>query len=199
MSKSYRNSWIAIQGERVGREYLSLAASSASVEEQANSALKDGKFPDGSTPIKVERRIWRAQVKSEYVEPEVKIDPSESLDFLFEHAGKTVLKTTKKLPERDDIIVFSKERHQQCFEKVIQWRDCPLEHRPVIDAMIHEYWNVFDPAGALRTILGYEFSIDTGAHKPVCCKPPRYGPHESVVMRKLLAVLEDQGVIKDDS
>ena len=42
--------------------FLTLAASSASVEEQANSALKDGKFPDGSKPIAVERRIWRAQV-----------------------------------------------------------------------------------------------------------------------------------------
>ena len=138
-----------MKGDRVGREYLSLAASSASAEEQANSALKDGKFPDGSTPIKVERRIWRAQVKSEYIEPEVEIDPSESLDFLFENAGKTMLKTTKELPVRDDIIVFSHERHQHAFDKVIQWRDCPLEHRPVIDAMTREYWDVFDPAGAL--------------------------------------------------
>ena len=112
LSKSYRNSWIAIH---VGREYLSLAASSASVEEQANSALKDGKFPDGSTPIKVEKRIWRAQVKSEYVEPEVDIDPSESLDYLFENARETMLKTTKDVPVRDDIIIFSAERHQQGF------------------------------------------------------------------------------------
>ena len=119
---------MAINGERVGREYLSLAASSASVEEQANSALKDRKFPDGSTPIKVEKQIWRAQVKSEYVEPEVEIDPSESLDYLFENAGKTMLKTTKDVPVRDDIIVFSAERHQQGFDKLIQWRDCPLEH-----------------------------------------------------------------------
>ena len=60
---------------------LSLAASSASVEEQANSALRNGRFPDGSTPIKVERRIWRAQVKSQYVEPEIELDLSEGLDF----------------------------------------------------------------------------------------------------------------------
>ena len=88
LSKSYRNSWIAIQGDKLNKEYLSLAASSASVEEQANSALKDGKFPDGTTPIKVEQRIWRAQVKSQYVEPEVEIDPSESLDFYMKMWGK---------------------------------------------------------------------------------------------------------------
>ena len=74
-----------------------------------------------------------------------------------------------------------------------------MEHRPVIAAIIREYWDVFDPSGALRTILGYEFSIDTGAHKPVCCKPPRYGPHESVVMRQLLDALEEKKVIEDDS
>ena len=69
---------------------LTLAASSASIEEQANSALKDGKFPDGSTPVTVEKRIWRAKVKSQYVEPEIELDPSEELDFIFEKSGKTV-------------------------------------------------------------------------------------------------------------
>ena len=149
MSKSYQNSWIALQGDHIDREYISLAASSASEEEQAKSALKDGKFPDGSKPVKVERRIWRAQVKSQYIEPEMELDPSESLDFLYENAGKTVLKNKKILPPRNDIITFSGERHQQCLDNLIQWRDCPLEHRPVIDALIREYWDVFDPSGAL--------------------------------------------------
>ena len=172
LSKSCRNSWMALQGDHLEREYISLAASSASEEEQAKSALKDGKFPDGSTPVKVERRIWRAQVKSVYIEPDLQLDPSESLDFLYANGGKTVLKSKKILPPRDDVIIFSRERHQQCFDDLIQWRDCPLEHRPVIDAMLHEFWDVFDPSGALRTIRGYLFSIDTGEHKPVCCKPP---------------------------
>ena len=92
-----------------------------------------------------------------------------------------MLKNKNILPPRDDIIAFSRERHQQCLDNLIQWRDCPLEHRPVIDALICEYWDVFDPSGALRTIRGYLFSINTGAHKPVCCKPLRYGPHESLV------------------
>ena len=50
---------MAINGDYDGTKLLTLAASSASVEEQANSALRDGKFPDGSTPVQVERRIWR--------------------------------------------------------------------------------------------------------------------------------------------
>ena len=124
-------------------------------------------------------------MKSKYIEPETEIDPSESLDFLFENAGKTVLKHKTTLPPRDDIISFSREKHQECLQDLIQWGDCPLEHRPVVEAIIKEYWDVFDPQGALRTVRGYLFQIDTGAHAPVCCKPPRYGPHESRVMKKI--------------
>ena len=161
LSGSYQNSWIALHGEDSNGKLLTLAASSASVEEQANSALRNGKFPDGTKPVVVERRIWRAQVKSQYVEPEIDLDPSEGLDYLYENAGKTVLKTRKILPPRDDIIVYSEERHRQCFNKIIQWRDCPQEHRPVIEALIHECWDIFDPSGTLRTIRGYLFNIDT--------------------------------------
>ena len=119
MSKSYQNCWMANLGENNVERLLTLAASSASVEEQANSALKDGKFPDGSKPVMVEKRIWRAQVKSQYIEPEVDIDPSEKLDYLFIHAGKTVLKHSVPLPPRDDIINFSNDEHQHIFMKFI--------------------------------------------------------------------------------
>ena len=106
---------MALQGDHLDREYISLAASSASKEEQAKSALKDGKFPDGSTPVKVERRIWRAQVKSVYIEPDLRLDPSESLDFLYENGGKTVLKSKKILTPRDDVIVFLKREASTMF------------------------------------------------------------------------------------
>ena len=105
---------MAIKGNKISREYISLAAAAASIEEQAKSALKDGKFPDGSTPISVERRIWRSQVKSKCIEPETDIDPSESLDYLFEHVGKRVLKHKSILSPRDDIITFLREKHQDC-------------------------------------------------------------------------------------
>jgi hypothetical protein len=154
---------MAINGNRHKGELLTLVASSASVEEQATLAL---------TPVVVEQRIWRAQVKSQYVEPELELDASEGLDFLYENAGKTVLKHKKPLPPREDIIMFDPKRHQPCFNKIIQWRDCPQQHRPVIEAIIKEYWDVFDPEGTLRPIRGYIFNIDTGAHKTVCCKPP---------------------------
>ena len=143
---------MAIHGKDNQPGVLSLAASAASVEEQANSALWDGKFPYGSTPVVVEKRIWRAQVQSQYVEPEIELDPSEDLDFLYEHAGKTLLKKRTALPPWDDIIRFDPQGHQECFNKIIQWRDCPQEHRPVIEVLITTYWDIFDPSGTLRPI-----------------------------------------------
>ena len=195
LSKSYRTGWMAIHGEGNTGRLLTLAASAASIEEQANSALRDGKFPDGSTPVVVEKQIWRAQVKSQYLEPEMELDPSERLDFLYEKAGKTVLKHQDELPPRDDVIAYCCERHAETLNVLIQWRDCLTEHRPVIKTIICIYWDVFDPSGALHPILGYEFNIDVGLHEPVCCKPPRYGPLETKVMEKLLQDLQDQGVI----
>jgi hypothetical protein len=78
---------------------MTFAASAASIEEQANSAARDGKFPDGTKSVEVERRIWRAKVKPKYIEPETDIDPSEDLDYLYENAGKMLL-------ERNTTIIY---------------------------------------------------------------------------------------------
>jgi len=175
------------------------AASSATKDELAKSGIQaDGRFKDGSKPVEVPRRGWRPGEKSIYVEPEVEIDPSEDLDFLFEPLGKTVLKQKSELPPRDDVIMYEEAKHAEVFNKRIQWEDCPNEHRPVIEHIVKQYWDVFDPEGALRHIRGYQFSIDTGNHKPTCVKTPRYGPHESRIMLKLIGVLEDKGVIEHD-
>jgi hypothetical protein len=110
---------------------MTFAASAASIEEQANSALRDGTFPDGTKPVEVERKIWRAKGKLKHIESETDFDPSEDLDYLYENAGKTLLRRKSNLPPRDDIILFSAEKHRQAFTKSIQWRDCPLKYRTV--------------------------------------------------------------------
>ena len=56
--------------------------------------------------------------------------------------------------------------------------------------IIIKYWDSFCEEGAKRTILGYEFAIDTGDAKPVCCKKPNYGPYESeIIMTQIRALL----------
>jgi hypothetical protein len=162
------------------------------------ASLKDGKFADGSAPVTVERRIWRAKVQSEFIEPEIELDPSEHLDFLFEQAGRTVLRSSAPLPPRDDIILWSDKEHREQFERNIQWKDCPTPHKPVIEHIIKAFWDVFDQDGALRPIRKYLYSIDIGNHKPPSCKPPRYGPHESEKMAALIRQLEDKNIIEPD-
>ena len=44
-------------------------------------------------------------------------------------------------------------------------------------------------------MLGFEFSIDTGNHTPVCCKKPYYGPNESKVIMKNILVLESNNFL----
>ena len=39
-------------------------------------------------------------------------------------------------------------------------------------------------------ILDYEFAIDTGKSKPVCCYCPTYSPHEKpIIMKQILSLL----------
>ena len=55
--------------------------------------------------------------------------------------------------------------------------------------MVKKYWDSFCKKGARRHILNYEFSIDTGTAKPVCCKKSRYGPHESKIIMEHIKTL----------
>jgi hypothetical protein len=67
-----------------------------------------------------------------------------------------------------------------------------------IDRIIKEFWDVFDPDGLKTPIRGYQFHIDTGNSVPVCCKTPRYGPHEARVINELVQGLQANGVVEDD-
>ena len=44
-----------------------------------------------------------------------------------------------------------------------------------IISIIKELWNSFYKEGVQITIIGYDFSIDTGNENPVCCKNILYG------------------------
>jgi hypothetical protein len=122
-------------------QHVTFAASSATEEEEKIARL--GKHTDGSKPIKVQKRIWRPQVRSEYHDEETEIDPSENLDWLFKDNGKTMMRTTNTLTPRDDIVTFDTTKHSREFETNIQWRDCPAQHQNVISEIIREYWDVF--------------------------------------------------------
>ena len=48
----------------------------------------------------------------------------------------------------------------------------------------------------MKPILHFEFAIDTGGSAPVCCRKPRYGPHESKIIMTQIQVLLDNGWIR---
>ena len=64
--------------------------------------------------------------------------------------------------------------------------------------LVEAHWDVFAEGGLRKPIRGFEFQVDTGTSKPVCCKVPRYGKNEAKVMRELIKKLDDNGIIEDD-
>jgi RNase H-like domain found in reverse transcriptase/Integrase zinc binding domain/Reverse transcriptase (RNA-dependent DNA polymerase) len=120
------------------------------------------------------------------------------MELLYKAHGPSLRHNTSTLPPRDDIITFHPEQHQQELENNIRWHQCPEALRDPILDIIKSYWDVFCEEGLRRNIRGYTCRIDTGAVSPVCCKPPRYGPHESIIMNKLVHQLQQNGLIEDD-
>jgi hypothetical protein len=172
------------------------AATSATEAEE--EIARKGKHPDGSTPVKVTKRAWRPKIKTVYEEPEDILDTSGELDWLFEENGKVMTINKNELPARNDLITYDPQKHADEIDKNIQWRDCPEKHRGVLRAIIEKFFDVFAQEGMQKPIRGFEFNIDTGTVKPICCKPPQYGHHERRVILTLVEQLEKKNIIEDD-
>ena len=94
---------------------------------------------------------------------------------------------SSKLP---DIINFNAAVHSMELERDLSFDDSvDAATRISITDIIHEFWDCFVKEGVKRPILGYEFSIDAGGAKPVCCRKPSYGPYKSKVIMAQIAQL----------
>ena len=95
-----------------------------------------------------------------------------------------------------DIITYNKAIHTTELTKDLH-SDSSIDAitRAAITDIITEYWDCFIKEGAKRTILGYEFGIDSGGSKPVCCRKPSYGPYESkVIMEQITQLLRNKWI-----
>ena len=54
--------------------------------------------------------------------------------------------------------------------------------------IIQDNWDSFCEEGTSRPMFDFEFCIDTGASKPVCCHQPSYGIHERKIIDKHIHV-----------
>jgi hypothetical protein len=68
-----------------------------------------------------------------------------------------------------------------------------------VKAFVQEFWDVFRKEGVKIPLRGYKMVINTGKHKPVACRQPHYGLHETPIMQKTIVKLLDLGFVKPDS
>lgn len=57
--------------------------------------------------------------------------------------------------------------------------------------VIQDNWESFCEQGAPRPMFDFEFCIDTGDSKLVCCRRPVYDIHEWKIMNKHFQILEN--------
>ena len=142
-----------------------LAASSATkADEKAAQRWKE--TDPKSKPVETGRKFWRPQVTSKYREPDCIPDPLGDLEILYKDYGKPIWVKKTSLPPRDDLIQFTKERHQAEFDRNIQWRECPQTYKEKIDPILKKYWDVFAEEGVRKHIRGVMFHVDTGEASP---------------------------------
>lgn len=56
------------------------------------------------------------------------------------------------------------------FDKLIIRKSTPAPVQVMIQQLNTIYWTYFAEESMKRSILGFEFAIDTGKHTPACCK-----------------------------
>ena len=91
---------------------------------------------------------------------------------------------------REDIILFDEADHTSELTKNLKFDDSvDAATRATLISIVKEYWDCFVKTGAKRTVLRYEFGIDTGGEKLVCYLKPLYGPNETKVIMQQVSQL----------
>ena len=135
-----------------------------------------------SHSISVPRKVHRPKVVSTYEAASSYPDVDEGY-FLHESFGKTVFRPRNwDSRVRTDIILFDDSIHKPIFDTLAIGTTASSTIARLTKDIVRNMWDVFAPEGICRTIIGYEFKIDTGTSASVCCRPPSYGPNESKVI-----------------
>ena len=148
--------------------------------------------------IELPQKIWQKKVDCQFRMP-VYDDVDDGV-FEFKSYGKCVFRpnATWDAGSRSDLIVFNEMEDSQELQKDLRigTHASTASKARIID-IIKKYWDTFCEKGCHRTIIGYEFSIDTGDHTPVCCRKPSYGFHESkIIMEQIKALLANKWIRK---
>ena len=143
--------------------------------------------------IRMPPKVYRPAIPSTYVEPANLPDPAEGLECLHRPLGHSLWRTREPPLLRNDIIMFNTSKHQRQLENNINWTGCKPENKRSIIRLVQSYWDVFAEEGLRNPIKGFQFVVDTGETKPICCRIPRYGMHEAPVIKKICEGLKHNG------
>jgi hypothetical protein len=133
--------------------------------------------------IDIPPKIWRPKPKRSYVPVDLSTEFDDDI-FVFPQYGTALRKPVPPTaPTRDDVHLFDPALGMDKFIAGFNI-DCNID--PAIDATVRAIvqgnLDCFFEEGARQCIIGWEFSINTGAATPVCCPKPHYGPHESKII-----------------
>ena len=121
--------------------------------------------------INVPTKIWRPKMVNKYKPPDYNNDIDEGI-FEFAEEGRCVYRpliTPWTDSIRDDIILFDQNKHSKELEKIIRIGQLASEEtRGNIINMVKKHWDAFCIEGCRRSIIRYQFAIDTGTSTPVC-------------------------------
>ena len=147
--------------------------------------------------IKLPPKIWRPKPENKYVPVDYSDDIDEGV-FDYSHHGRAVYRPKIKWADRDrdDVIVFDPNKDMvELMDNLHIGDTVDQKYKNEIIDIVKEYWDCFCARGACRTILDYEFAIDTGSSKPVCCRRPTYGPHEKpIIMEQISSLLKNDWI-----
>ena len=90
---------------------------------------------------------------------------------MFRDYGRSLKQAKDPLPTRDDVMEFDVQINKKELENSLKLQGYPS------DLQYKVKWV-------------FSFHIDKGRHSLICCKPPRYSPHNSEFMRKLVERLD---------
>ena len=142
--------------------------------------------------IEVQAKIWRPKVVNEYTTPNLDDNDIDDI-FYYGQYSKCVYKPNLDWSDdsaRMDIITYYEAIHAAELTKDLKFDDfVDTITCATITDIITKYWDCFIKEGANRTILGYEFGVDTGGSKSIWCRKPSYGPYESMVIMEQITQL----------
>ena len=145
--------------------------------------------------IETPPKVWRPKVKNKYIPCPHTADIDDGF-FDYQCYGKTFFcpKTTvATAAARNNIITFEGTDDDTELESNLKvGSNVDPDFRQRVKDIIIKYWDCFCKQGARRTILGYEFAIDTGGSPPICSRAIQYGPHKSQI---IMTQIQDLGQV----